>query len=149
MDKHKVTLKWNEYEANTPSLIRQLFDDQKFTDVTLVTAGGLQVKAHKFILSACSQLFEKIFLQNTHLHPFIYLNGIQYKNLVLITQFLYLGQCEVETKDLNSFLEAGKELEIHGLMEYTQDSRMIGDMTEVRVQEDYSNTICVNIDKKM
>ena len=148
MDNDLVTLKFNEYEANTPNLIGQLLNDQTFTDVTLVTVGGLQIKAHKFILSACSLLFEKILLQNTHHHPFIYLNGIQYKNLSLITKFLYLGQCQVETKDLESFLEAGKELEIHGLMEYTEDFRHVDNSKQFGIEEEFSNTNYLLIDNK-
>ena len=146
MDNDLVTLKFNEYEANTPNLIRQLLNDQTFTDITLVTVGGLQIKAHKFILSACSLLFEKILLQNTHHHPFIYLNGIQYKNLSLITKFLYLGQCQVDTKDLESFQEAGKELEIHGLMEYTEDFRHVDNSKQL--EEEFSNTNYLLIDNK-
>ena len=118
MSCNTMQLRWDHFETNAPNTFRNLWNDQDFVDVTLATADDKQIRAHKVILSSCSQFFRNILLKNPHQNPLLYLKGIRYKELLMEMQFIYLGQCEVGQYELQDFLTTGKDLEVGGLMEY-------------------------------
>ena len=70
----KFCLRWNDFESNISSALKDLKDDEDLQNVTLV-AGDSQVQAHKLILSACSPFFRTILKRNKHSHPLLYLKG--------------------------------------------------------------------------
>ena len=113
----KMNLLWNDFETNAPNTIKELWNDQNFTDVTLATVDGHQINVHKVILSSCSQFFRNILLRNPHPNPLLYLKDIRFKELEMIIKFIYQGQCDVGDEELKDFLDTGKALEISGLME--------------------------------
>ena len=53
-------LRWNDFESSYTETFRDLRQDSKFSDVTLVTpdSGNKAVQAHRVILSACSNFFK-------------------------------------------------------------------------------------------
>jgi len=112
----KWKLKWKEYESNIRDAFFNLKEEKDFSDVTLVCGDG-QVEAHKVILSACSPFFQRILKQNSHTHPLIYLKGVKFTDLEAIMQFMYLGEVDVVSANLDTFLDVGKELEVKGLIE--------------------------------
>ena len=117
MSSEKFSLSWNEFGTCAQSTFRNLIDDKDFTDVTLVSCDRKQIKAHKVILSSCSQFFHQILLENPHQHPLLFLKDIRHSDLLSIVKFIYLGQTEVTQEDLNHFMEAAEVLEIQGLNE--------------------------------
>jgi hypothetical protein len=52
-------LKWNNYQTNMVSALEGLKLEEDFVDVTL-SCEGKTIKAHKVILSACSQYFKQV-----------------------------------------------------------------------------------------
>ena len=110
-----INIVHQQFETFTGSAFNVLFTDQDFTDVTLVCEEDKQVAAHKVILSFSSKLFRRILLKNSHQHPLLYLKGVDYENLQLILQFIYLGQIELESNQLQNFIQTAKELEVNGL----------------------------------
>ena len=91
----KLSLKWNDFQANILTFIRSIKDDHDFSDVTLASEDGLQMNAHKMILACSSPVFENILKTNKHAHPLIYLRGIKSKDLSSILDFLYYGEANV------------------------------------------------------
>ena len=59
-----------------------------------------------------SKSHDKKYFNIDEIHP-----TITFKELELIVKFIYLGQCEMETSELESILSVGKDLGIIGLME--------------------------------
>ena len=116
MSLEKFNLAWDKFKVATCTTFNNLFEDQDFTDVTLVCDDDKQIKAHKVILSSSSSFLRKILLKNPHQHPILYLKGIGYSDLQAVVRFLYFGEAEVAQDNLESFLAAAKELEIEGLM---------------------------------
>ena len=53
-------LKWNNFQKNIVAALGNLKLDEDFVDVTL-SCEGKTIKAHKVILSACSDYFRNIF----------------------------------------------------------------------------------------
>jgi len=114
-------LRWNDFESNVSGAFRELREDSDFFDVTLATSdsGNRTLQAHKVILSACSNFFKQMLRQQTrahaHPHPFIYLRGVSYNDLLSVLDFMYHGEVNVAQDDLNSFLAVAEELQIKGL----------------------------------
>lgn len=108
-------LKWNDYEKKYVETFRDLRDDEYFTDVTLATE-GYSVKAHRVILSACSNYFHAI-LKNMSpwQHPVLLLQDVQATDLTSLMDFMYFGQVSVNQDSLQSFLRVAKKLKIKGL----------------------------------
>ena len=117
MTDNTLDMRWDHFETNAPNTFRNLWNDQYFAAVTLATVDDQQIKAHKVILSSCSEFFGNIFLKNPHQNPLLYLKGIRYKELALVMKFIYLGQCEVRQSELDDFLSTGNDLKVGGLME--------------------------------
>ena len=98
----------------------------QFFDVTLSTdddeAYMDSLRAHKVILSACSEFFRNILTKESmcaHPNPLIYLRGISAQDLKYTLDFMYHGEVNVARDDLDNFLEVARTLQIKGL---TQDN---------------------------
>ena len=109
-------LNWNQFPGNIMTNLKSFKDGQEFADVTLVCDEDKQVKAHKVILSSCSDLFRNILLNNPHQHPLVYLAGVSFHNLQSLVNFAYLGETEVNQENLESFLTVARTFKIKGLI---------------------------------
>ena len=125
-------LRWNDFESNVSGSFRELREDSDFFDVTLATSdsGARTLQAHKVILSACSTFFKQMLRQqsrvHSHPHPFIYLRGVTYNDLLSVLDFMYHGEVNVAQDDLNSFLAVAEELQIKGLTNKDQSESAAG-----------------------
>ena len=52
-------LRWNNYQSNVVGVLRSLLEEGQFVDVTLA-CDGRSIKAHKLMLSACSNYFRQL-----------------------------------------------------------------------------------------
>ena len=110
----KLGLKRGDFNQHTVETFQYMLQDNAFNDVTLVCEDQRQVKGHKVILSSGSKFFKEILLKNPHPNPLIYLK-LTYDHLYSIVRFIYLGQCEVDQSDIDSFLVTAQDLLIEGL----------------------------------
>ena len=69
----KCTLNWDTFSEHLQLMFKDLYQEGRHTDVTLVSDDQTQFKAHKIVLSACSPVFKKIIDSNPSQHPLIYL----------------------------------------------------------------------------
>ena len=97
-------LEWKKYDLISNSTFRNLYEDDLFTDVTLACEGNKKIKAHKVILTACSNFLKYILQDNQHPHPLIYLQGIDFENLLLLKNFMYLGKAMIEHENIQTFV---------------------------------------------
>ena len=73
----KYTLNWNSFTDHLQLMFKDLYEEGKHSDVTLVCDDQTQFKAHKVVLSAWSPIIKKIIDTNPSQHPLIYLRGIE------------------------------------------------------------------------
>ena len=97
----EINFTWHQFDAHNNELFRTLFETKKFSDVTLVSDDQQQIKAHKFILSASSSIFDDFLSNNNAKSSLINLPGIRHHELELILQFIYLGRTKC-FQDLSS-----------------------------------------------
>lgn len=115
------SLRWNNYQSNITSVFYDLLETQSFVDVTLACEENF-LKAHKVImiklgaqstpvimiivhlqvvLSACSEYFQRILLENPCDHPTIILPAeIAFPDLQFIIEFVYRGEIDVSETEL-------------------------------------------------
>ena len=106
------TLNWYTFSEHLQSMFRNLYEDGKYSDVTLVCDDQTQFKAHKIVLSACSSVFKSIINDLSHNTSVIYLRGIQHQEMESILEFMYLGVATFHRERTNEFLNVAKNLEI-------------------------------------
>ena len=114
----KFCLKWNDFQANVASSFKKLKDEKDFFDVTLVTEDDQFVSAHKVVLSASSEFFKNILRKADHSKPMIYLNGVDFKMLSQVIDYIYEGETNIFQEDLDNFLGIAQMLKIEGLFDY-------------------------------
>ena len=60
MRQQKYSFTWQTYSDHLRSMMKELMMNEDLADVTPVTEGKKQIKAHTSILSACSPVFKDI-----------------------------------------------------------------------------------------
>merc|ERR1711973_567516 len=113
-------LTWQTFSSHVGQLFKNLLETQEFTDVTLISDDLQQYRVHKFILSACSTVFEKI-LTNCPPNSSIYLRGIHHEELESILQFVYTGEATFYHVRMNELLNVAKDLDIKEIGKYVID----------------------------
>ena len=106
---------WDGFTDHVQGMLRDLNEFDYFTDVTIVCDDQKMLKAHRFILSASSDVFRTMLNGNSNPHAFIYLRGIQHKEMELILKYIYSGQVTFENEMFRDFLNVAKDLKIKEL----------------------------------
>ncbi|XP_028035837.1 longitudinals lacking protein, isoforms H/M/V-like [Bombyx mandarina] len=114
MANQEISLKWNGYQSNILTNVKELYRDEGLSDVTLVSDGQC-FKAHKVILSANSSVFKSIFQQNPHKDPIIVLHDINTASLKTLLTFMYNGEVNVTEEFLPILLKTAEILRVCGL----------------------------------
>jgi len=109
-------LRWNNHQHNLLSVFEDLLHHEAFVDVTLA-CDGLQLKAHKMVLSACSPYFQTLLYGSPDRHPIVFLRDVRYHEMKALLEFMYRGEVSVDQDNLSSLLKVAEGLKIKGLAE--------------------------------
>ena len=101
-------LEWKKYDSTSSLAFKNLYEDTLLTDVTLACEGRQKVEGHKVILSACSNFFKEILEENPH--PLIFLQGLDFDNLVFLKNFMYLGKAQIGQENIKTFIKISGNL---------------------------------------
>ena len=112
----KCSLTWKTFPEHLQFVFRDLYHDDRLTDVTLISDDQTQFKAHKVILSACSPFFKKIIESNPSQHPLIYLRGIESDEIESILQFMYLGEGRFYQDRMGEFFKVARDLQVKDIV---------------------------------
>ena len=82
--------------------------NNEFCDVTLASADGQKIMAHKVILAASSSIFRNMLVNENHSHPLIFMRGVNQQVLVALMDFMYRGEAEIEKKLIDSFVSRSR-----------------------------------------
>jgi hypothetical protein len=116
----QFSLRWNNYVTHVTEAFNVLRFENDLVDVTLCCDGG-KIKAHKMLLSACSNYFKQIFKENPCQHPVIIFRNFKYEDLNAIINFMYHGEVNIFQEQLESFLITAEFLEVKGLTDNIED----------------------------
>ena len=115
-----LLLQQNDFLSNYVGSFQELRTAEELFDVTLACEDET-VEAHKVVMSACSPFFRHVFNKTKQNHPFVYLKGILYKDLVSLLDYIYTGEAQVLAEDVDRFIDIGREMKITGLSEYADN----------------------------
>ena len=108
----QFNLNWHTYNDNLRDMMQNLLQSNESSDVTLVCEDRTKFKAHKFVLNACSPVFQSIINDLPQKDPIIYLRGVLSSEMKSILQFMYLGQATFYQDRMNDFLNVAKSFEV-------------------------------------
>lgn len=85
-----------------------------YTDATLAVEGNFY-PVHKLVLSTCSEYFSEIFERTPCKSPVVVLKDVRSQDLESLLDYMYLGEVNVNQKDLALLLKTAECLQIKGL----------------------------------
>ena len=152
-------INWHSYSDHMGEMLQDMIRNEKFTDVTLVCDDEIQFKAHKVILSTCSEFFQRIICDIPQQESVIYLKGIQHQDMESILEFMYLGKTKFHESRMDEFLEVAKYLDIKELstgveiekeikVETNIDNKIHGDDNDT-FMIDFYNEISMNAQEEL
>ena len=118
------SIQWEHHAKNIQSCLENAFTDASYTDVTLVTDDFQSFASHRLILSSLSETFHEILKLSSHSHPMIYLKGFKSSDVLNILNFIYKGQVQIPTKDLNDFVGKAQELKLLNIQKQFQNKKI-------------------------
>ena len=129
-------LHWDTFSENLQLMFKELHEEGKHSDVTLVCDDKTQFKAHKMVLGACSPVFKRILVNNPSEHPLIYLCGIRNYEMKSILQLMYLGEGNFCSEKIEEIVKFAEDLEIKG---FYKGPNVQEDVTDETVMDDIEN----------
>ena len=115
MSREIYSLKWEFFGSSLSSSLSHALKNPECSDVTLVSDDKIPFQAHKFVLSACSTVMKNILHNHPHPHRLLFLRGVKHQQLRSILQFIYLGEIKLHHDNMESFVQAAKDLKIKKL----------------------------------
>ena len=113
MTQEQLNLNWDTYSDHLKEIMQTLMETNRSADVTLVCEDKAKFKAHKFVLTACSPVFQSIIDDLPWKEEsVIYLKGVPALEMQSILQFMYLGQTSFFQDRVTEFLNVARSLEI-------------------------------------
>lgn len=88
----------------------EMFDTEELTDAVLI-CNDKRIRVHKFLLSATSSFFNKMFKQPEN-HTRLVIRNVSSENLEKILEYIYKGRVAIDPEKMNSFFEAAKKLSV-------------------------------------
>ena len=93
-------------------MLRELYESEKFSDLTLVCDDQTQFRAHQSVLSVSSPVFQRIIENCPSQHPLIYLRGIRSQEIQALLKFMYLGEATVLQNRIAEFIQVANDLQV-------------------------------------
>ena len=153
MAQEQIILSWHSYYDQLKEMMQNLMKSDKSTDVTLVCEDKTRFKAHKFVLTACSSVFEYIIDDLSQKEgSVIFLRGVFQEEMESILQFMYLGQATFDKNKIEGLLNIARILEIKELCN-ASDYNIEDQLNDQKYQPSYNenfeikSTILVKVSK--
>ena len=109
---NKLDLNWHTFNDHILEDMKHLLSTNQFADVTLVCDENVRIRAHSFVLSACSTVFSNLFNGESQSNATVFLKGIDQRDASQILQFMYHGKATFSEDRMESFIAASKSLEV-------------------------------------
>ena len=121
MDPHQSALKRRTFETH---IYQCLKEENAYADVTLVSDELIPFQAHKFVISACSEVLKELLIQNNHQHPIIYMRNITKHELEAFLRFLYFGKILLAKSEVEGFFKIATDLRVKHLIRFTKSNQL-------------------------
>jgi hypothetical protein len=128
-------LRWKDHTAEVFSQVRSLRSKDHFSDVT-VHCDGRNFRAHKVLLAASSDFFERVFLSAPRERSQVVVMAETPGDILeLLLNFIYDGETYVSAESLDKFMDVAEKLGIRGLRKVSEDNDPARNEARKRVHE--------------
>ena len=117
-----INAEWKNFPSYFFKDYRIIDIDNDVPDVTLACDDGA-LDAHKLILSAGSIFFRKVLKRGKSDQLFIYMKGLQMRQLKNMMDFMYYGQVTIDQDCLEEFIATSVEFQIKGLIDMNTNEK--------------------------
>jgi len=131
-----VEVPWKGYPSD---LLKYIEQDTSQFDVTLICDKGLQVKAHRIILSTASDFLREILCSLDETNTYILLNEFKKHEVEKVLGFIYGGEVELIQADFEKFLLLSRMLGILDLGASIDDINLAGCAFQEAISIDRKN----------
>ncbi|CAB4070074.1 unnamed protein product [Lepeophtheirus salmonis] len=128
-------LKWSSHFPNMEKVFANLVKSESLADVTLYTANGQMFRAHRFVLSSCSDFLRNVFLENPSEQPVVHLPEVESETIKLLLDFIYTGELLVDDDVLlMKIMDTSNMLFIKGIHSALEEKQKKNNSTMLNVE---------------
>ena len=131
---------WFNFTEHLHHLFADLYKEESYADVTLVSSDQFEFKAHKIVLSACSPVLKKIIDDNHGDLPLVYQTKIKSQEMEAILHFIYMGKGKFYQERMEEFIKAAKDLELKHFCEILETQNCDVDTADTAYKNTALNT---------
>ena len=113
---------FKDFNSHVGQTYKELYDEKKFTDVTLISDDQAEFPSHKFLLSSTSKVFARILEKLPQYNPIIFLKGVSSTDLELLLKYLYHGEVEIPYSNVENFQNTIRYFEIIQFHEFKKET---------------------------
>lgn len=107
---NKDPLIFTNYKTILQRSFVEMFRTDEFADAILI-CDGQRIRVHKFLLSAVSSFFDKMFKNHENNHKLL-IKHVNYEDLMNVLTYIYNGRVDLHPEKMNSFFNAAKKLSV-------------------------------------
>lgn len=131
MENEQMQFRWKtSHKDYFLQSLSQLFTSHDLSDVVLVCEDNTQLRAHKVVLRAFSEMFKDIFASNMS-SSVIFLRGVRSEMMESILKLLYLGETTISSLNVPEFISVAGSLKISELSDLHNNM-----IEEMKMKED-------------
>ena len=105
----------SSFSSRLLETVKDVFREDRFSDVTLVSDDLREIRAHRLVLTSGSRVLKRILSRISSDHPVIYLRGVDHDDLESVMQFLYYGDVTVAQDKMSDVLSVARDLQVYQL----------------------------------
>ncbi|KAG7172927.1 abrupt-like 6, partial [Homarus americanus] len=134
-DDIRLLLEWTDHTQVLRRVMSTLRHKELFADVTLI-CGEKRYAVHKFVLCTSSPYFEKLLECTPCDNPVLVLTETPPETVEVLLDFMYLGQADLSSDNLDRLLDLAHEFKIRGLINPKDDLERQVKKEEMEVTDD-------------
>ena len=105
-------LTWPNFTEHLRNLLRELYINGRYADVTLVSEDRVYFKCHKIVLSSWSPTLKTIIDSQQSEQPLIHQTGIHSRELEAILYLMYFSERNFDQHRMEDIITEGRDLDI-------------------------------------
>ena len=122
MEKRNIAkLNWDTSQQEINRNLKQIWNDQCFTDVTLAFDDEVQIKTNRTLLAAISPVLRGAMKSVSGHNSCIFLFGMDSSTVKSLLEFVYQENINIEKDKLENFINTATKLKIKGFIEANEE----------------------------
>ena len=131
-----VKLNWDSTKPQIIRNLKQIWNDQSFTDVTLAFDDEVKIQTNRTLLAAISPILRGATKSITGHNSCIFLFGLKSSSVKSLLEFVYKEEISIEKNKLENFLSTAQILKINGFIEPNEDEHKNVEISPSNVSEE-------------